>query len=90
MMRAILGPPLSRVQSKGGRWPLVLLNYREAGAPLPKHSFPKCMVEEGVAMIRKYDLGRRRTNRPPERPPDGALGDTGPVQKLVIALKLQR
>jgi riboflavin biosynthesis pyrimidine reductase len=64
--------------------------YVEAGPQLLAQAFVQRVVD-GVGRIRReYALGRKRTDLVIEWPLDPAQGSRGPVQRIVIELKLLR
>ena len=62
--------------------------YREAGPHLLMQAFLQRIVNGGGRINREYGLGRRRTDLFLEWPTDTAQGYLGPVQRVVIELKL--
>ena len=62
--------------------------YREAGPHLLLQAFLQRIVNGGGRISREYGLGRRRTDLFVEWPLDAAQGFLGPVQRIVIELKL--
>jgi len=62
--------------------------YREAGPQLLMQAFLQRIVNGGGRINREYGLGRRRTDLLIEWPIDEAQGYHGPVQRVVIELKL--
>ncbi|GAB6059147.1 AAA family ATPase [Desulfonatronum parangueonense] len=63
-------------------------NYKEAGPQLLMQAFLQRIVNGGGRLSREYGLGRRRTDLFLEWPLDEAAGLFGPVQRVVIELKL--
>ena len=63
-------------------------SYREAGPQLLMQAFLQRIVNGGGRISREYGLGRKRTDLLLEWPLDEALGFHGPVQRVVIELKL--
>ncbi len=63
-------------------------NYKEAGPQLLMQAFLQRIVNGGGRINREYGLGRRRTDLFLEWPIDEAQGYLGPVQRVVIELKL--
>ena len=64
--------------------------YKEAGPHLLLQAFLQRIVNGGGRISREYGLGRRRTDLFLEWPIDEAQGYLGPVQRVVIELKLLR
>ena len=64
--------------------------YREAGPQLLMQAFLQRIVNGGGRISREYGLGRKRTDLFLEWPLDEAQGYHGPVQRVVIELKLVR
>jgi hypothetical protein len=62
--------------------------YREAGPQLLIQAFLQRILNGGGRMSREYALGRRRTDLFLEWPLEKAQGFFGPVQRVVIELKL--
>ena len=62
--------------------------YKEAGPQLLLQAFLQRIVNGGGRINREYGLGRRRTDLFLEWPVDEALGYLGPVQRVVIELKI--
>jgi hypothetical protein len=65
-------------------------SYREAGPQLLMQAFLQRIVNGGSRISREYGLGRKRTDLFLEWPLDEAQGYHGPVQRVVIELKLVR
>nr|VFK51514.1 MAG: AAA-like domain-containing protein [Candidatus Kentron sp. TUN] len=65
-------------------------HYREAGPQLLMQSFLQRIVNGGGRIEREYGLGRRRTDLLIQWPLDRTQGFHGPVQRVVIELKIQR
>ena len=63
-------------------------SYREAGPQLLMQAFLQRIVNGGGRISREYGLGRKRTDLLLEWPLDEAQGYNGPVQRVVIELKL--
>jgi len=63
-------------------------DYKEAGPQLLMQAFLQRIVNGGGRIGREYGLGRRRTDLFLEWPLDEAKGYHGPVQRVVIELKL--
>ncbi|TAN49333.1 MAG: AAA family ATPase [Methylococcaceae bacterium] len=63
-------------------------DYKEAGPQLLLQAFLQRVVNGGGRINREYGLGRRRTDLLLEWPLDQAQGYHGPVQRVVIELKL--
>ncbi len=64
-------------------------DYREAGPHLLLQAFLQRIINGGGRVNREYGLGRRRTDLLVEWPLDPERGFFGPVQRVVIELKLQ-
>jgi hypothetical protein len=64
--------------------------YKEAGPHLLMQAFLQRIVNGGGRINREYGLGRKRTDLFLEWPIDEEQGYFGPVQKVVIELKLLR
>ena len=62
--------------------------YREAGPQLLLQAFLQRIVNGGGRISREYGLGRRRTDLFLEWPLDEAQGFLGPVQRVVLELKI--
>ncbi|MBK5967954.1 MULTISPECIES: ATP-binding protein [Thiorhodovibrio] len=62
--------------------------YREAGPQLLIQAFLQRILNGGGRLTREYALGRRRTDLLLEWPLDESAGFFGPVQRVVIELKL--
>ena len=65
-------------------------DYREAGQQLLLQAFLQRIVNGGGHINREYGLGRKRTDLLIEWPMDGEQGMHGPLQRVVIELKLLR
>ncbi len=65
-------------------------DYKEAGPQLLMQAFLQRIVNGGGRIQREYGLGRRRTDLLIEWPLDEQQGFFGPVQRVVIELKLYR
>lgn len=63
-------------------------SYKEAGPQLLLQAFLQRIVNGGGRINREYGLGRRRTDLFLEWPIDEAQGYLGPLQRVVIELKL--
>jgi hypothetical protein len=63
-------------------------SYREAGPQLLMQAFLQRIVNGGGRISREYGLGWKRTDLFVEWPLEPALGFNGPVQRIVIELKL--
>ena len=63
-------------------------DYKEAGPQLLMQAFLQRIVNGGGRVNREYGLGRRRTDLFIEWPTDQQKGFSGPVQKVVIELKI--
>ena len=63
-------------------------SYREAGPQLLMQAFLQRIVNGGGRISREYGLGWKRTDLFVEWPVDEARGFNGPVQRIVIELKL--
>lgn len=63
-------------------------DYKEAGPQLLMQAFLQRIVNGGGRINREYGLGRRRTDLFLEWPIDENQGYLGPVQRIVIELKL--
>ena len=64
--------------------------YREAGPQLLMQAFLQRIVNGGGRLSREYGLGRKRTDLFIQWPLDHEQGMYGPVQRVVIELKLLR
>ncbi|TSE25438.1 hypothetical protein Tsedi_01355 [Tepidimonas sediminis] len=62
--------------------------YKEAGPQLLLQAFLQRIVNGGGRISREYGLGRRRTDLFLEWPLDEAQGFLGPVQRIVLELKI--
>ncbi|MCX8018755.1 MAG: hypothetical protein N2690_12795, partial [Rhodocyclaceae bacterium] len=62
--------------------------YKEAGPQLLLQAFLQRIVNGGGRISREYGLGRRRTDLLLEWPLDEAQGFVGPVQRVVLELKI--
>ena len=65
-------------------------DYKEAGPPLLLQAFLQRVVNGGGRIDREYGLGLRRTDLLVQWPLDTARGFLGPMQRVVIELKLLR
>ena len=65
-------------------------DYREAGPQLLMQAFLQRIVNGGGRINREYGLGRRRTDLFIEWPLDEGRGLYGPIQRIVIELKILR
>ena len=63
-------------------------NFVEAGPQLLMQAFLQRVVNGGGRINREYGLGRKRTDLFIEWPIDEAKGYFGPVQRIVLELKL--
>ncbi|WP_075881511.1 AAA family ATPase [Vreelandella massiliensis] len=63
--------------------------YKEAGPQLVMQAFLQRIINGGGRITREYGLGRKRTDLFIEWPLDIVQGFNGPVQRVVIELKLQ-
>jgi AAA-like domain len=63
-------------------------DYKEAGPQLLLQAFLQRIVNGGGRINREYGLGRKRTDLFLEWPVDEAQGYHGPVQRVVIELKI--
>lgn len=63
-------------------------DYKEAGPQLLLQAFLQRIVNGGGRINREYGLGRKRTDLLLEWPVDKAQGYLGPVQRVVIELKI--
>ena len=64
--------------------------YKEAGPQLLMQAFLQRLINGGGRLNREYALGRRRTDLLIEWPLDSEKGFLGPVQRIVIELKIRR
>jgi hypothetical protein len=64
--------------------------YKEAGPQLLMQAFLQRIVNGGGRINREYGLGRKRTDLAIEWPLDTEKGYYGPVQRIVIELKILR
>ena len=69
---------------------LEVFDYKEASPQLLMQSFLQRVVNGGGRIDREYGLGRRRTDLLVQWPLDRVQGFHGPVQRLVIKLKILR
>ncbi|QEP41883.1 ATP-binding protein [Ectothiorhodospiraceae bacterium BW-2] len=65
-------------------------DYKEAGPQLLMQAFLQRIINGGGRIQREYALGRKRTDLTIEWSLDEAQGFFGPVQRIVVELKLQR
>ena len=65
-------------------------NYREAGPQLLIQAFLQRIINGGGRINREYALGRKRTDLLIEWPLDETQGFLGPVQRIVLELKILR
>ena len=65
-------------------------DYKEAGPQLLMQAFLQRILNGGGRIMREYALGRRRTDLTLEWPLDEEQGFFGPIQRIVIELKIQR
>jgi len=63
-------------------------DYKEAGPQLLMQAFLQRIVNSGGRIDREYGLGRRRTDLLVQWPLDERRGFHGPVQRVVVELKL--
>jgi hypothetical protein len=75
-------------RENGDSW-VERFDYKEAGPQLLMQAFLQRIINGGGRIGREYALGRRRTDLFIEWPLDAARGFHGPVQKIVIELKLK-
>jgi len=69
---------------------LLNLDFKEAGPQLLLQAFLQRIVNGGGRISREYGLGRRRTDLFLEWPLDEGLGYRGPLQRVVLELKVLR
>ncbi len=69
---------------------LECFHYKEAGPQLLMQAFLQRIINGGGRIQREYALGRRRTDLILEWPLNEVQGFFGPVQRVVIELKIQR
>lgn len=65
-------------------------DYKEAAPQLIMQAFLQRIINGGGRINREYGLGRKRTDLFIEWPTDPAQGMYGPLQRVVIELKIQR
>lgn len=65
-------------------------DYKEAAPQLLMQAFLQRIINGGGRISREYGLGRKRTDLFIEWPLDSEQGFFGPVQRVVIELKIQR
>ena len=65
-------------------------SYKEAGPQLLLQAFLQRIVNGGGRINREYGLGRKRTDLYIEWPQDEKQGLRGPIQRIVIEIKLRR
>ena len=65
-------------------------DYQEAGPQLLLQAFLQRIVNGGGRIDREYGLGRKRTDLYIQWPLDEAQGYHGPMQRIVLELKIQR
>lgn len=65
-------------------------DYKEAGPQLLTQAFLQRLINGGGRINREYGLGRKRTDLFIEWPLDPEQGMYGPLQRIVIELKIQR
>jgi len=65
-------------------------NYREAAPQLLMQAFLQRIINGGGRINREYGLGRKRTDLFIEWPLDEKQGLYGPIQRIVIEIKLRR
>jgi hypothetical protein len=75
-------------RENGDSW-VERFDYKEAGPQLLMQAFLQRIINGGGRIGREYALGRRRTDLFIEWPSDAARGFHGPMQKIVIELKLK-
>ncbi|MDJ0703487.1 MAG: hypothetical protein QNJ46_09425 [Leptolyngbyaceae cyanobacterium MO_188.B28] len=63
-------------------------DYKEAGPQLLLQAFLQRILNGGGRLTREYGLGRKRTDLFIEWPLDEAQGFLGPVQRIVLELKI--
>jgi len=64
--------------------------YKEAGPQLLLQAFLQRIINGGGLINREYGLGRRRTDIFIEWPLDESQGIHGPLQRIIIEIKLRR
>ncbi len=74
-------------RENGDSW-VERFDYKEAGPQLLMQAFLQRIINSGGRLNREYALGRRRTDLLVEWPLDEEKGFYGPVQRVVIELKL--
>ena len=65
-------------------------DYKEAGPQLLMQAFLQRIINGGGRLNREYGLGRKRTDLIIEWPQNTVKGMFGPVQRVVIELKIKR
>ena len=65
-------------------------SYKEAAPQLLLQAFLQRIVNGGGIITREYGLGRKRTDLYIEWPLDDTLGARGPLQRIVIEIKLRK
>lgn len=65
-------------------------DYKEAAPQLLLQAFLQRILNGGGRLLREYGLGRKRTDLIIEWPLDKKMGMHGPLQRVVIELKIQR
>ncbi|MBS7348649.1 MAG: hypothetical protein KIG95_00505 [Comamonas sp.] len=65
-------------------------SYKEAAPQLIMQAFLQRIINGGGRINREYGLGRKRTDLFIEWPTDPEQGMYGPLQRIVIELKIQR
>jgi hypothetical protein len=66
------------------------LDYKEAGPQVLMQAFLQRIINGGGRITREYALGRKRTDLLIEWPLDPSQGMHGPLQRVVIELKIRR
>jgi hypothetical protein len=69
---------------------IVQFQYKEAGPQLLLQAFLQRIINGGGRITREYGLGMRRMDLYLEWPLDDALAFRGPVQRVVLELKIRR
>lgn len=65
-------------------------DYKDAGPQLLLQAFLQRILNGGGRLHREYGLGRKRTDLFIEWPTDPEKGMVGPIQRVVLELKIQR
>ncbi|GAB6057503.1 hypothetical protein JCM31598_06200 [Desulfonatronum parangueonense] len=86
-MRKLLAAFQQFFRENGESW-VERFEYKEAGPQLLLQAFLQRVLNGGGRLNREFGLGRRRTDLFLEWPVDKAAGFFGPVQRVVIELKL--